>query len=203
MASSNEWAFDVAKHAVTYHADSIGFVADQKQWYADRVNGTLPDGGRAVILPKGVGTENATRYRRWVTLPAGHWAAMTARPLNWRPFVLMIGLLPDGQPWWSTLYDEQLLAQTRDHSENMGGFYRFDPHLVEMAVVSDWDKDEPFTLTGPRDPLSIETVWRCPKCGLLTDHDIDDATFDNCPVCGDGTPAFAYTRSYPPLTAGR
>lgn len=200
MASINDWAFDVTEHVVAHHAKSIGFTPDDRQWYPDRTTGTLESGGRAVVIPKGVGPDNAARYRRWVTLPSSHWQSMSARPSGWRAFVLMVGLLPDGQPWWSSLYDEQLLLSVRDHSENMGGFYRFDPHLAATALVSEWDKDKP---TEPRaDVMGTITVYLCPSCRLLADFAPEDpAVHGTCPSCGDDSPLFVFDRVSPGVSA--
>lgn len=149
---SRDFAFDVLQHVVDNYADGIGFIPDVEQHYIlDRITGTRYVGAtaetmtneRIVIIPRAVGFENADRFRRWVTVDKTHWGAMTARPQGWRVFVLMIGLLPDGQPWWSTLYDEQVLAEKRDFSEQMGGFYRFDPGLTGPARIAGWDKDDP------------------------------------------------------------
>lgn len=145
-----DWAFDVQGHFEQYYADSLGFVPDEEQQYVlDRITGTIygvtsgnPD-VRGVVIPRAVGFDNADRFRRWVTVDKTHWGAMTARPNNWRVFILMIGLLPDGQPWWSTLYEESTLAASRDHSEEMGGFYRFDPGLTGPAKIAEWDRDRP------------------------------------------------------------
>jgi len=147
-AFTPDWAFDIEEHVLDHYAEKIGFTPDEKQPYPDRIVGTItePINGqdfRAVIVPKPVGHDNAVRYRRWVTLPPVHWQNLTSRPAGWRYFVLMVGLLPDGQPWWSALYEESSLAESRDHSENMGGFYRFDPGLTSRALILDWDKDRP------------------------------------------------------------
>jgi hypothetical protein len=154
MARDIDWAFDVQQHFVEVFADRLGFDPDEEQHYPDRITGTLYEGDthnpreyRAVVIPRPVGYENASRYRRWVTLPPVHWENITNRPAGWRHFVLMVGLLPDGQPWWSRLYDEQILAGSRDHSEQVnagrgGHFYRFDPGLTAPALVLEWDKDK-------------------------------------------------------------
>lgn len=143
-----DWAFDVAEFFQTQFASQFGFILDAEQRYPDRITGTMVEPHnaadhefRAVVIPKAVGYENANRYRRWVALPVSHWENMTNRPAGWRFFVLMIGLLPDGSPWWAALYDEQVLASQRDLSQQMSGFYRFDPGLTDPALIGDWDKD--------------------------------------------------------------
>lgn len=147
--SRTDWAFDVVQHFVDEYAEGIGFTLDPDQNYPDRTTGTIhwpPEVGepqRAVVIPRAVGFDNADRFRRWVTVDKTHWGAMTARPAGWRVFILMVGLLPDGEPWWSALYDESMLAEKRDFSEQMGGFYRFDPGLTADARIADWDKDRP------------------------------------------------------------
>lgn len=143
-----DWAFDVPEFFRREFADRFGFILDEEQRYPDRLTGTYVSGGtrdpvesRAVIIPKPVNFDNANRFRRWVAVSRTHWEGMTARPAGWRFFVLMVGLLPDGSPWWAALYDEQVLANNRDLSEQMGNFYRFDPGLTDPAIVGDWDKD--------------------------------------------------------------
>lgn len=150
MGTSTDWAFDVYEHVIDRYAEALDFTPDEPQRYPDRITGTVHEGPppglitqRAVIIPKPVGHDNATRYRRWVTLPPVHWQNLTNRPAGWRYFILMVGLLPDGQPWWSALYEESTLAELRDHSESMPGFYRFDPGLTAKALIADWDKDRP------------------------------------------------------------
>lgn len=152
MATRTDWAFDVQEFFEQF-AGPLGFEFDEKQNYPDRITGTLwsgttadPHDQRAVVIPRPVGHDYANRYRRWVTLPPVHWENITNRPAGWRYFVLMVGLLPDGSPWWAALYDEQTLAQRRDHSENMGGFYRFDPGLTEAALVAEWSQEKGFSL---------------------------------------------------------
>lgn len=160
MSHNDEWAFNVREHINRVYADRIGFIPDEEQRYPDRHTGTLVSGDlrnpteeRAVIIPKPVGADNAQRFRRWVALPPVHWENLTSRPRGWRYFILMIGLLPDGQPWWSRLYDEQLLAQSRDLSEQVsargGSFYRFDPGLTAPALMLEWDSEKPGVLESP------------------------------------------------------
>lgn len=147
MASQREWAFDIEEHVREYYADKIGFVPDDIQRYDDRITGYVTGGGvvgyRSVIIPRAVGADNAARYHKWVAVNRVQWDGMRSRPDGWRYFILMIGLLPDGQPWWSRLYEERVLAEQRDFSENMGGFYRFDPGLTEKAFLAEWHKDRP------------------------------------------------------------
>lgn len=141
-----EFAFDVQEHVLRHYGPIIGLVPDDDQHYPDRIVGSDPNTGRrVVVIPKGVGFDNADRFRHWVAVDPTHWASMTARPEGWDTFILMIGLLPDGQPWWSALYDERRLAQDRIHSEQMWGFYRFDPGITKNALVGFWDKDRPET----------------------------------------------------------
>lgn len=146
--ATTDWAFDMLAHIKERYAAVLGFTPDDHQRYPDRITGNAVS-GRTVIIPKAVGSENAGRFRRWVTLPVGHWQNITARPLGWRYLVLMVGLLPDGEPWWSALYEESMLAEVRDHSEDKGGFYRFDPGLTGRALIADWDKDRPEQLPVP------------------------------------------------------
>jgi hypothetical protein len=157
---ATEWAFDVLDHVLDQYAERIQFTPDEDQRYPDRITGTVTEtingtDARAVIYPRPVGYDNANRYRRWVTLPPVHWQNLTSRPAGWRHFVLMVGLLPDGQPWWSSLYEESTLAELRDHSEDMGGFYRFDPGLTQRALIAEWDKDKP----------ASESPTVCSTCG--------------------------------------
>lgn len=208
MASRDDWAFDIREHVQQHYADKIGFRADEVQRYPDRVTGEITEEHtaanhvfRAVVVPKGVGPDHAVRYRRWVTLPSLHWQNLTARPTGWRYFVLMVGLLPDGQPWWSALYEEWTLTEMRDQSENMGGFYRWDPHLAARALVAEWDKDKP-GMNEVRDVITILRVYLCSECRLLADFEPDDpAVTGKCPGCGTDAPAFEYTRTYPPVSA--
>lgn len=144
-------AFEVYDHFIDQHAEAIDFTPDGVQRYDDRITGTISEGPpnartdyRAVVIPRFVGYENASRYRRWITLPKAHWAALTARPNNWRYFILMIGLLPDGQPWWSNLYEESEL-NPQFFEQMPSGFYRLDPVATAAALINDWDKDRPDT----------------------------------------------------------
>lgn len=165
MAYRNDWSFDVVDHVLDHYAEALQFTPDEQQRYTDRVTGTVYEAlthqdRRAVILLRGVGFINAERYRRWVALPKGHWESITSRPPDWRFFVLMIGLLPDGQPWWSAIYEESTLAELRDHSENMRGWYRWDPGLTEKALIKGWDKDAPegmtYTLTDAHETITTQ-----------------------------------------------
>jgi hypothetical protein len=128
------------------------FRPDDEQPYDDRILGYLgkqgEQGTRAVVVVRFVGPDNAARYRRWITVPPAVYESMTRRPQGWRFFVLMVGLLPDGQPWWSALYDERVLARPDVYpfAEAMvtsGRFYRFDPHLAERALLAEHDFTEP------------------------------------------------------------
>jgi hypothetical protein len=151
---SRHWAFDIVEFFHTQFANPLGFALDEEQRYPDRITGTLYGGSthnpterRAVVIPKPVGYDNAGRYRRWVTLPPVHWENMTNRPDDWEHFILMVGLLPDGTVWWANLYNERILAEKRDQSEQVPGpsgpFYRFDPGLTSPALVAEWHKDKP------------------------------------------------------------
>jgi hypothetical protein len=196
-----DWAFDVREHVENIYAPALAFTADDDQQYEGQITGWIGhENGtttRAVVIPRGVGPENAARFKRWVTVPRGHWQSMGHRPLGWRAFVLMIGLLPDGDPWWSALYDEALLQP--EFAEDKGGFYRFDPGLTQPALIKDWDKDRP---ADPPKPSVLETlsVYLCTGCRGLFDFAPDDpALMGTCPVCGDDSPLFVFDRTSPPV----
>lgn len=146
-----DFNFDVVDHFETAgHFARLDFRPDPEQRYDDRITGSVMEGPPesrfrvpAVIYPRAVGSDNADRFSRWVTMSPAQWQAITTRPRSWRFFVAMVGLLPDGTPWWSRVYEESVLAELRDHSEQMGGFYRFDPGLTDKALASSWHLEQP------------------------------------------------------------
>jgi hypothetical protein len=199
--------FSVEDHIRQVYADRIGMDIDPRQNYPDRVVGTMrqkpgdagvPD--RVSILIRPVGADNAGRYRRWITYRAADFDSMITRPTGWRYYALMVGLLPDGKPWWSALYDEAILRQpdVYEHAEQMGStgrFYRFDPGLSSRALIDEYDFTKPEEHSTPK--IVPTQVYRCSGCALLTDQDPGDETFRPCPVCGDDSPLFVYERIYP------
>lgn len=136
------------EHIEDVYAARIGVVFDEAQRYADRLIGTDTNGQRVVVLIRIVGADNAGRFRRWVTYRKSDFESMITRPIGWRYYTLMLGLLPDGSPWWSALYDETHLRQpdVYEHAEQViRGLYRFDPGLAAPALVAEHD----FTRPGP------------------------------------------------------
>lgn len=130
------------EHVEERYAPTIGLRVDGHQQYRDRIAGTLEDGSRAVVLIRLVGSTNAGRYRRWVTYRAPDFRNMAHRPTGWHYYILMVGLLPDGGVWWTSLYDEEYFrrADIGVHAEEIiPGLYRLDPGLTQPALVGDCD----------------------------------------------------------------
>lgn len=159
---NGEFVFDVHKHFIEHHMARIGMDPDPEQRYPDRITGTLVeptlDQIRAVVIIKPVGYDNAGTFRRWVAVSPAHFDQMGVRPAGWQHFIMAVGLLPDGNPWWSSVYDERQLAEVRESAQHVStgghsGFYRFDPGLTAPARLSDWDKDMP---TEPERPFLWE-----------------------------------------------
>jgi hypothetical protein len=51
----------------------------------------------------------------------------------------MVGLFPDGKPYWAALYDESVLVPNRHLAkEKMRGFFAFDPGLAAAARIAKW-----------------------------------------------------------------
>lgn len=143
-------AHDLLDHFESVYADQLEFRADEDQGWPDRILGYSRDiastEARTSVIVRFVGPDNAGRYRRWITVPNAVYESMTRRPAGWRFYVLMVGLLPDGGPWWTALYDERALARPdvlpfaeAIRLDRGGMFWRFDPHLAEKALVAEFD----------------------------------------------------------------
>lgn len=78
--------------------------------------------------------ENAGKYRGWLTIGAGGArAARTQRPAGFRFYSLVVGLLPDGSPWWSALWDMAPVVADWDRvveSMHDGYWFRVNPGLM-------------------------------------------------------------------------
>lgn len=157
-------AYDLLEHVEDVYAEKLGLTTDSDQTWDDRILGYNNNGERVVITVRFVGHDNAARFRRWITVPPATYDSMTRRPNGWRFYVLMVGFLPDGTPWWTTLYDERVLARPDVYpfAEVMGAagrFYRFDPHLAEKALIAEFD------FTDRQQPLPHD--HQCKVCDVF------------------------------------
>lgn len=91
-------------------------------------------GDRVSVDIRTAGYERAAQFRGWLTMSPGAARALTVeRPDRWRFYQLMVGLLPDGMPWWTALWDLAPVARRWDDvSEEVimdrgGVFYRVAP----------------------------------------------------------------------------
>lgn len=96
--------------------------------------------------------DNAARYRGWLTLNRKDYGILAygERPKGYEYLHLMIGYLPDGDPWWSALFDERRLpleAAEEMHTRSRDGddvvFYRFDRDKIAAAKLGDYDFLQP------------------------------------------------------------
>ena len=124
----------IDRHLVEIHGQQLGVKSWNLSGGADpRFTGHAHHGGTASVDLRTVGYQNAAQYRGWLTLSPGQVRAMSSeRPAGWRFYVLMIGLLPDGAPWWSALWDltepaRLLNVMTEIPMPSGGSFYRVCP----------------------------------------------------------------------------
>lgn len=117
------------------------------------------DGGDRIVVDVRVAKyENAGRFRGWLTMGAAGVRAMHAeRPVGWRFFTVVVGLLPDGLPWWVAMWDMAEVVRHWDRAESMhdGYWYRLNPgHVPESArpVIHDYLQTELPLDFGPLGP---------------------------------------------------
>lgn len=149
---------DLLEHVESVYGDQIGhptnlrFSENSTDKYP-RIVGDLPDDRQVVVYVRFTGPDNAGVYRHWATVPNRVRDAMAARPSTMEYYLLQIGKLDTGLPWWSALFRESDLAN--GELEQLDRFSRANPRKIKPLAVFDFIQTSVWAdeaLTVPTDP---------------------------------------------------
>lgn len=127
---------DITRHLIEVHPQlgvrSWSYTGTDRE---PRFSGTRDDGTSVVVDIRFTRYENANRFRAFLAISKG--MAMTVRlprPKGFVFFVLMIGRLPDHRPWWTALWDLDVVLAHWEALEPMsdGKWYRLDPRAIPV-----------------------------------------------------------------------
>ena len=133
---------DLLEHVTEEYLEALGgpelrYSPQSSDKYPQMV-GDRRDGTHVVVTVRWTGPDNAGTYRHWATIPEPMYRAMHARPPGVEFFLLQVGRLHDGRPWWSALYREADILALEDQLEEMIRFYRANPAIIRPVQTYDF-----------------------------------------------------------------
>lgn len=143
-----------------------------------RLVGTDDIAGEQVVVDVRVAKyENAGRFRGWLTIGSpGARAMLAERPAGWRFYTLVVGLLPDGMPWWAALWDMSKVRRNWGLAEEMsdGYWYRLNPGLLQ-------EPDRPLVYDFLQTTMGLEVPTAEALPGLVTRMVSWEESISECP----------------------